>query len=164
MVEFIVKYWIEWLLGLVVAALSIACKKIYKLYKGEKAHQKTKEQKEFYAGLEKLIQEGNEASQKADEEIKKEMSDMRENITEEIGTIRTGVLSIQGEKFKALCHDLLNPDHLISQEEYEDCMHEHQVYNSLGGNHDGDAIFKVVVEKSIHDIANHQQKNREPQT
>ena len=138
MIELIVKYWVEWLLGIIAAGLGIACKKIYKLYK----NQKKEAQEEFYDGLKKLIQEGNEASQKADQEIKAE-----------IGVIRNGVLSIQGERFTALCRELLATNHVITPDEYDHCLHEHSIYNSLGGNHDGDAIFKIVEEKAKVDIA-----------
>lgn len=153
MVAFIVKYWIEWLLGIIAAGLGIACKKFYKLYKSEKTHQKTKEQKEFYAGLERLIQEGNDASQAADVKIRKEMSEMKETLSEEIGIVKDGVLSIHGENFKGLCKTLLNPNHTITPEEYSHCINEHDTYNGLGGNHDGDALFKLVVEKATVDIS-----------
>ena len=72
--EIIIKYWLQVLLGLVATGLGIACKKIYKLYKDEKFHQKTKEQKEFYQGLENLIKEGAEQSKQADESLQQQIN------------------------------------------------------------------------------------------
>lgn len=141
-VEIIVKYWLEVLLGLIVTGLSLFCKRVWKMYKDEKNHQKTKEQKEFYDGLQKLIKEGAEESRQGDAAIR-----------EEIGVIKDGVLSIQRKSFMAQCTDLLKKDHELTLEEYKAIQEEHNIYHNLGGNHDGDNLFELVEEKAKHDIA-----------
>ena len=139
--EIVVKYWIEALLGLIAAGLGIACKKIYKMYKNEKLHQKTKEQKEFYQGLENLIKQGNEESRKGDAALQ-----------EQINIVKDGVLSLQKKDFKKDCRELLAPGHEITLPEFEALQEEHTTYKSLGGNHDGDQLFDMVVKKAANDL------------
>ena len=76
-------------------------------------------------------------------------------IEEEIGVLRQefdvlkkGILSIQKRDFKKLCEDLLKPGHNLTLEEYRQCCDEHDVYNRLGGNSDGDALFELVRKKA----------------
>lgn len=61
--------------------------------------------------------------------------------------LNKGLLSIQGDKFKKQCRFLLRHDHIITLEEYEQCIADHDAYNGLGGNHSGDLLFDSVVEK-----------------
>lgn len=143
MLDFIVKYWLQVLLGLVSGGLGFACKYFWKLYKSEKNHQKTKEQKEFYDGLKDLIREGTEESRKADEAIR-----------EEIQTIKTGVLSVQRRTFINQCKELLKKEHEITTDEYLAIQEEHSIYHNLGGNHDGDEIYELVMAKGKVDVAN----------
>lgn len=139
--DFIIKYWLEFVLGIVATGLSIACKKIYKMYKSEKQHQKTKEQKEFYAGLEKLIKQGNEESKAADKILQ-----------DQIDVVTQGVLNIQKRHFKQECRELLKENHEITLEEYETANEDHDIYNALGGNHDGDTLFDMVRKKATNNI------------
>lgn len=44
MLEYILKYWTQWLFGLISAGLAFACRKFYKLYSSEKNHVKNQEQ------------------------------------------------------------------------------------------------------------------------
>lgn len=61
--------------------------------------------------------------------------------------LNKGLLSIQGDKFRKQCRFLLRNDHNITVDEYEQCIADHDAYNSLGGNHSGDLLFDSVVEK-----------------
>ncbi len=69
------------------------------------------------------------------------------NLKEKIDTLQDGILSIQGRDFKADCRSLLQPDHEITLDEYEQIIEEHEVYNNLGGNHKGDELFDLVTHK-----------------
>jgi len=57
------------------------------------------------------------------------------------------MLSFQGEKFKYSCQKLLTQEKEISLLQYQELMIEHNVYNNLGGNHDGDEMFRLVTIK-----------------
>lgn len=141
MVEFIIKYWIEFLLGLITTALSFACKKFYKLYQSEKQHQKTKEQTAFYDDLKETIRE-----------VGKEALEGDQKLQEQINKITSGVLSIQGKNFKQDCRELLKEGREITLTEFEAIQEEHNVYQTLGGNHDGDTLFEMVVKKATRSL------------
>ncbi len=87
-------------------------------------------------GLMNIIKEQNEVLKKSDEVIH-----------EEIDSLRGGMLSIQGRNFKNDCHKLLKADHVIDLKEYESLLADHIAYNKLGGNHEGDALFRMVEAK-----------------
>ncbi len=136
MLEFIIKYWVQVLLGTIVGALTFFCKKFYNLYIGEKKHQKTKEQEEFYKSIETLIKESIEESRREDSKLQAQ-----------INVMKNGILSIQGRDFKAQCREYLREDRDISIEDFELLQEEYDTYKSLGGNHDGDLLFNMVREK-----------------
>ncbi len=135
--EFIGKYWLEFLLGAIATGLSVACKKIYALYKDAKDTEKTKEQDAFYTKIENLIREGAEESRKGDERLQAQ-----------INVMQGGILSIQGRTFKQECRELLEPDREFTLEEFEALQDEYYIYKNLGGNHDGDILFELVKKKA----------------
>ena len=69
-----------------------------------------------------------------------------------IDEIRNGLLSVQGQSFKEKCHKLLSQDHQIDVEELENVTKDHEAYKGLGGNHEGDTLFSLVIEKAKKDI------------
>ena len=77
----------------------------------------------------------------------KELLAADERLHEEIESVRDGMLSMQGRNFKNDCHKLLKKDHIIDVKEYEQLLADHIVYNKLGGNHEGDALFSMVEAK-----------------
>ena len=82
--------------------------------------------------------------------VKKDREDRIEadkRIEASIDKMQDGMLSIQGRNFKNDCHKLLKPDHVIYVKEYEQLLADHIVYNKLGGNHEGDALFAMVEAK-----------------
>lgn len=131
----------QFLFGLIVTGLGIVCRKFYKLYKNEKQHQKTKEQKEFYTGLEDLIKINS-----------KEIKEVKDELKQDIKVVKDGVLSVQKRNFEQQCHELLQEDHEITLAEFEHIQEEHKTYNSLGGNHDGDVIYNIIVQKASKNI------------
>lgn len=142
MAEFIIKYWLEFLFGLVVAGLSFLCKKFYTLYKLEKEHQKTKEQTAFYEGIKETIREVGKESLKGDQALQTQ-----------INAVSAGILSIQGKIFKNECRALLKDGHEVTLEEFENLQEEHKTYKTLGGNHDGDTLFTMVEKKVTNSIS-----------
>lgn len=142
MLEFIAQYWLNFLLTLISGALVFACRKTWTLYQAEKNHQKTAEQEAFYEGLKDTIREGAEESKKGDEILQKQ-----------IDIIKSGILSIQKKIFKQECRELLREGRILTLEEFEALQEEHNIYNSLGGNHDGDALFGMVREKATNQLS-----------
>lgn len=75
-------------------------------------------------------------------------------IHEEIDVIKSGMLSLEGKTFKEECRRLLDIHHVITLSEYELIQTEHEVYNKLGGNHEGDGLFSMVVAKYQNALGN----------
>ena len=78
-----------------------------------------------------------------DKRIHEEIDELKDDFK----IMKGGILSIQGRDFKADCRLLLQPEHIITLNEYESIIEEHDVYKSLGGNHEGDALFNMVEQK-----------------
>ena len=91
---------------------------------------------ECYNNLIDVVKESDEKSM-AEDKI----------IHEEIDIIKEGMLSVEGRAFRNECRRLLQDDHIITLKEYETIVSEHITYNKLGGNHEGDALFSMVVVK-----------------
>lgn len=150
MIEWIAKYWIEVVFGLICTGISAyfkfkADKRKFKQEKFDevldKKFQKQQDglhtqMKACYKELNDTIQEHNERLLQADEEIHKD-----------IDVLRGGLLSVQGREFKTDCRYLLSEGHKITLSEYENINEEYRVYKTLMGNHEGDALYKMVVTK-----------------
>lgn len=132
MLEFVLKYWIEFLFGAVIAVGSFMIKRTLKSYRQERADEK----ESLLEGIKGEIRAEFERSNKKETEL-----------AEEIKVLKAGLLSIQGRTFKNNCRRLLDPDHEISLEEYEEITKDHEAYNSLGGNHNGDQLYQLVRKK-----------------
>lgn len=65
-----------------------------------------------------------------------------------------GLLYLYKKTFIADCENLLEVEY-ITHDEYEDIINAYQQYHKLGGNHQGDIMFKAVGEKY-----SDQQKNK----
>lgn len=132
MLEFVLKYWIEFLFGGVIGIGSYMIKRTLKSFRQERADEK----EAFLEGIKDEIRAEFERSNKKETEL-----------AEEIKVLKAGLLSIQGRTFKSNCRRLLDPDHDISLEEYEEITKDHDAYNSLGGNHNGDQLYQLVRKK-----------------
>ena len=191
MVEFIIKYWIEFVFGLVTLGLGAIAKYYHSL---AKEHKKTKEEafmtkihediessfkKATTTSLEQVVDLNKQAVQENlnrfnlistkmaehEKEAKTEYNKMFSKLHTEIEDVKScsdnnekaltdslvvlteGVLNIQGRDFKKACRELLDPNHNITEEEYEEISHDHDVYKKLGGNHNGDTLFEAVKAK-----------------
>lgn len=154
MVAFVLKYWIEVLFGVIAAGLGALSKYFYNLYKKEKNREKADENTkltenfkafalEEHNELLRLIDENKKASDKMDELIQADM----ETTKQHLDALQKGVLGIQGRDFKTDCRTLLEHGHQITQSEWEEISEEHDIYNSLGGNHEGDRLYNDVSAK-----------------
>lgn len=150
MVDFFIKYWVEVLFGAITAGLVAFFKYFWKLVKNEYERQR----KELLEVIEQRMTEQKEAIitsideresklLEADNNMERQLEEMYVNNT----TMKTGILSLQGRIFKRECRQLLEPEHIITLQEYEAICAEHITYNSLGGNHQGDALFAMVEQK-----------------
>ena len=143
MLDFIVTYWLEFLFGLIAATVTFLIKQYYSLQK--KVHSQQRDNFE-----EEIIEAINNSLKKEQEKTNKEIASVKEEILKvhkSTDILKTGLLNVQRKNFMEFCYLLLEPDHIITKEEYEDIEEDHDVYNALDGNHKGDELFRVVSEK-----------------
>ena len=82
---------------------------------------------------------------KADDEV---LQNQISNLSDEMRSLKKGLLSIQGKEFRANCRKLLEDGHEITLDEWEEIDADHEAYNGLGGNHKGDQLYGLVKKKA----------------
>lgn len=143
MLDFIVKYWLEFLFGIIAVGMTGFAKHYYSLVKkqrlAEQKETKSEQTHEMLEAIDKLRSELKADIAKRQQENKRE--------DEEIATIRQGVLALWRKVFLEDGRFLLEDSHIITYDEYMTYINEHDVYNALGGNHEGDNQFALVTAK-----------------
>lgn len=137
MLEFVIKYWVEFAFGLIVTGGGYFVRRYLKMREEEQNREKAK----FYDNLKKDVfakyDEVKEESKEGDLELQKQLD-----------LLRKGILSLQRKEFFNECQALLEEDHELTLDEYQQCIEDHDAYNGLKGNHRGDSLFALVVEKA----------------
>ena len=139
LLEFVIKYWVEFAFGLIVTGGGYFIRRYLKMKENEQNRERTK----FYDNFKKDI------FIKYDE-IKKESENGDLELQKQLDLLRKGILSLQKKEFFKECQALLEEDHELTLEEYQQCIEDHDAYNGLKGNHRGDSLFALVEEKAKH--------------
>ena len=154
LLEFIVKYWLEVAFGLVCATVAWFARHYIKLLEEKKKSQQDEIIKTMKEGLDEhkrqMKEDMNQCSTGLMNIVKEQTEALKKSddaIHEDIDSLRDGMLSIQGRNFKNDCHRMLLDQHVITLNEFDQLLADHIVYNKLGGNHEGDALFSMVEAK-----------------
>lgn len=139
LLEFVIKYWVEFAFGLIVTGGGYFVRRYLKMREDEQNRERTK----FYDNFKKDI------FIKYDE-IKKESENGDLELQKQLDLLRKGILSLQKKEFFKECQALLEEDHELTLDEYQQCIEDHDAYNGLKGNHRGDSLFALVEEKAKH--------------
>lgn len=159
--DFIATYWLEFLFGIIAAGILAVGKIMFSLIKKELQRNREDFKAEIQKGQEKFYNKFNcdikntyEQTLQNDKELEEQIVHNQEaseqediKIENEINILKNGVLSIQGKQFKEECRRVLDEKYVLTIDEYEQLEKDHDVYNSLGGNHTGDSLFKLVQKK-----------------
>lgn len=145
--EWIAKYWVNWLCMLVAGGIALFAKHYVKLQK-KALEDKWADKEKTMCGkilctLEEKITAVENQSKEEDSRIQRDL----DHLHQEIDTIESGILSIQGKQFRDYCERLLEAGYYITVDEYEEFESEYEVYKGLGGNHRGDALHDRVIDK-----------------
>lgn len=144
MLDFILKYWVTALFGLIAAGMGTLVKKYVTLLKKEKENNQ-KQAEDNLAHLIKVeINKEHESSYQADEKLYEEVSRLKKDVD----NIKTGLLIMYSLSFKPACRKALEKNHELTIEEYEDLTEGHRGYKALGGNHQGDELYNMVQERA----------------
>ena len=139
LLEFVIKYWVEFAFGLIVTGGGYFVRRYLKMREDEQNRERSK----FYDNFKKDI------FIKYDE-IKKESENGDLELQKQLDLLRKGILSLQKKEFFKECQALLEEDHELTLDEYQQCIEDHDAYNGLKGNHRGDSLFALVEEKAKH--------------
>ena len=139
LLEFVIKYWVEFAFGLIVTGGGYFVRRYLKMREDEQNRERSK----FYDNFKKDI------FIKYDE-IKKESENRDLELQKQLDLLRKGILSLQKKEFFKECQALLEEDHELTLDEYQQCIEDHDAYNGLKGNHRGDSLFALVEEKAKH--------------
>lgn len=145
--EWIAKYWVNWLCALVAGGIVLFAKHYIKLQKKTMEDKWNDKEKnmcgKIICTLEEKIGAVEKQSQEEDNKIRVEL----DTVHAELNNVGSGILSIQGKQFRDYCEALLQHGHYITVDEYEEFESEYEVYKKLGGNHRGDSLHDRVVDK-----------------
>lgn len=134
--------------------ISSLAKHYHSLYKSEKKRRYDDELEKINEKIIEAVNNGNQnilnVLEKNIEALSNETTQLNNKVEatiEELHKLKAGVLSIYKKEFTQDCRKLLDPAHIITYDEFQNVSRNHEVYNGLGGNHEGDEMFAIVKEK-----------------
>ena len=159
--EFILKYWVEVLFGIVVTGGGFLLKHHFKLFKESLDHKMEERDDKLLEKMTKVLTASNKAIQESIDKLRSdtkddidgvyaELVDLKDDIKDirkDVESIRRGVLDVQGPQFKAKCKEVLQDSHQITVDEWLALKKEYEIYTGMGGNSDGSELYKLVHEK-----------------
>lgn len=159
--EFILKYWVEVLFGIVVTGGGFLLKHHFKLFKESLDHKTEERDDKLLEKMTKVLTASNKTIQDSIDKLRSdtkddidgvyaELVDLKDdikNVREDVESIRRGVLDVQGPQFKAKCKEVLQDSHQITVDEWLALKKEYEIYTGMGGNSDGSELYKLVHEK-----------------
>lgn len=159
--EFILKYWVEVLFGIVVTGGGFLLKHHFKLFKESLDHKMEERDDKLLEKMTKVLTASNKTIQDSIDKLRSdtkddidgvyaELVDLKDDIKDirkDVESIRRGVLDVQGPQFKAKCKEVLQDSHQITVDEWLALKKEYEIYTGMGGNSDGSELYKLVHEK-----------------
>ena len=159
--EFILKYWVEVLFGIIVTVGGFLLKHHFKLLKESLDHKMEERDDKLLEKMTKLLAASNKTIQESIDKLRSdtqddidgvyvELVDLKDdikNVCKDVESIRRGVLDIQGTQYKAKCKEVLQDRHQITVDEWKEKKKEYEIYTGMGGNSDGSELYNLVNEK-----------------
>lgn len=159
--EFILKYWVEVLFGIVVTGGGFLLKHHFKLFKESLDHKMEERDDKLLEKMTKVLTASNRTIQDSIDKLRSdtkddidgvyaELVDLKDDIKDirkDVESIRRGVLDVQGPQFKVKCKEVLQDSHQITVDEWLALKKEYEIYTGMGGNSDGSELYKLVHEK-----------------
>ena len=157
MVEFILKYWVDFLFGIMAAWALGKIKHYQDLEKKDREDTHNQMEARIMKKVEEKLETLLNQSNAGDNNLKADI----DGLNTKIDSMIQAILSMQGKGFIQLCQRLLKPGHIITTEEYEQCIQDHDAYNGIGGNHRGDLLFDAVSQKYRTSVSDDNEKKGE---
>lgn len=164
MLEFLAQYWLEFALGIIAAGLIGLAKYFWSLFKKHIKDTLTNEISAMTMQLSKTMETNDNKLTNQIDHLEEKISELEEKtiktanaemgldsgldkLEDDLKALKEGVLSIQKQQFLKTCRKLINQEDPIQLEQFEKITAEHRTYNLLGGNHDGDELYRLVTNK-----------------
>lgn len=148
MLEFIAKYWVDFLLSAIGTAIVAYFARIKKLFERDEKEKLQNLFNEFYGKVEVCLNNRFASLEEEDKQIAERL----DKINQEMEPLTDGVLSLHRRKFLDDCRPFLKEGIEITLEDFNRVQREHKVYKNLGGNHEGDEnweLFKAKYEAQL---------------
>lgn len=153
-ISIIIKYWVEFLLGIIVAGGGLFFRRYHELSKAERDQKRQDSQEKLKEAIkednQRMINEVSALSNQGDEKLQRQINTLNQEIStvnQEMSVIKMGVSSVQRKDFLEQCRYLLDPNHNVTLDEWDAISEDHDVYNALGGNHTGDQYYELIKKK-----------------
>lgn len=143
MQEFIIKYWIEFVFGLIATGGIAWAKWTVNTYKRELDYKHEQELNTISVEIKKAFTEAYAQAKQDDTLLQEQIN----QVSNDLGILKDGVLAILKKQFISDCHHLLEEEHTVTLEEYEAISHDYAIYKALKGNSQGDLLFSLVTKK-----------------
>lgn len=140
MTDFIIRYWIEVFFGLIVAGIGYFVRHHWKLFKKDMIRHNEENNDMLLSEISIKIDASQKKTEQSMEDLKNDVAEIKSQNED----TRNGVLEIFRPQFVARCQKLLEPEHVITADEWVSISEAHDLYNQLGGNHKGDTLFEAV--------------------
>lgn len=127
--DFIIKYWVTTIFGLIAAGFGILAKHYHKLLKKEKEDIKQEEYNNIKQEIKQYVDTTFQDTQLSHNKLYK------------------AVLDVQAKQFQRDCYAYLKMSRDITLEEFDSLYRNYEIYKSLGGNGIGTMLFEKVEEK-----------------
>lgn len=147
MIDFIVKYWLQVLFGLIAAGLGFIAKHYYGLWKKEKENK----QNQILDSIKEELKTYNQeiVTQKeallTSEDVK--LQEAIKKVEESNNQLMNVVLGVYNKQFKNDCRYLLENVNNITYEQFVNLQEEYDLYRILSGKEADERLFGLVQEK-----------------
>lgn len=172
LLTFILKYWLEFVLGGIAVFITAKYKQLKKRYDVGKQQEEAEALEPFKVQIQEFkdqvlttISQKEQEFEMEEKHLDEEMKDLHQELVasqKEIYHIleksrevsqgyrdlyQEGLLYNMRKDYFKDCKTLLDPEHVITFEEFSLIATDHNLYNRLGGNHQGDIYFQAIEDK-----------------
>lgn len=142
-IDFIIRYWIQILFGLIITIVGAGFKYISRLVKRDWNDRMQEQLDTLYDKIDNNLEERDIQLRKEDDRINQRL----DKVDNSLNILKDGLLTLHRRRFIDDCRKLIEQKEEITMEDYRRLEREHRTYNSLGGNHEGDQLYAIFLQK-----------------
>lgn len=140
MAEFFIKYWIEFLFGLVALAITGYLKLQYSNLQKMKGAYESQEKDNYLEEVYLKIDEIKESLEIKMDDLENKI----ENFSEALNHVRDGILAVQYDRLNYMCMKCLKAQKIVERD-YLNIQQLYKSYKENGGNHGMDQVYDLTI-------------------